>query len=1138
MTGDFSGRYIEQDLNESGVLYQQGRVFLDQDGNAQTRYVNRWQDTAGQDVIGAGVLAVPADDPNAFKVESAQVVGTDVRIAVDPGHAWADGLLVYEMGAGPVTRTATYLEPPFENPVPTVASIGAGVQDAVILEVWREALNAFQVPAELIEPALGGPDTTERVYTAMDLRLVRLNAGETCDSIAGRIADDFSTKGKLTVSLQPTVVIPGDCPVVEGGGYTGFEHNLYRIEIARVNAGPPMFKWSRFNGGLVGRGVFDAINGLVSIRANLQPIITSGLTSFYLETREFDPQPGAVNPGPGRWRTTFGAKVTLNANNELVIVGAPLFGSFATLLDPANPIFFRLWDDIRGIGEFPVQPNPNPLVDGILLQFGPAGVGNYIPEDFWTFTVRAGEISNPQVLINAQPPEGIHYHRVSLAELNWNAARNIAAPADIDDCRRPIQPLTRLRGCCTFTVGDGVQSHGDFASIQAAINALPNRGGEVCVLPGTYSENVRIWNRRSVILSGCGVRSLIHSPAPLAPATTADPVIWVKGSVNIVIRHLGIQADDTGVGVLLDGDPAAAGEAGLAARPAAVARVELNDLTIEAAKRSGIEAHVVKEVTIHHCTVAMKDQFSPWPGIFLIGDDCLIERNVVTVQPGERLAAVAAGGLATAGRGGIQIGGTSERVRIINNLIRRGMGNGITLGHLVIVDANNKPGGVIGWGIDTDDPCDPCRPGNTGTDGGGGPGGGRVVSGGALEEILIERNRIFDMGMNGIGVAGFFDLSKTDEFISIHILTFMGNDIRRNLQRAIAPISQTMLGSMGYGGIQLADVEMLAIRDNIIEDNGPNHLDPVCGIYVLHAEGMEATRNRILNNGAKTPSSPTGNTGASEGARAGIYAEFAIAPATPVSVRQIQLPGPAGPPAAVIQNNVVTQPLGQALRLVALGPVSVTSNELMTQEMVFRLQPLSPTFIASTVLLMNLGVGAELLGLLAAFTKAPPPVPAAPQPGLDDQRLLQRLVNGTIQFSDNQVTLSLLDSSQSLIFSSVMILTLDDVGFHDNQCLCDLTDSFVITNAAILSVSLRAMGNRLGEGVFNALFSGVTLGIMMNLTAQNQSTHCLIIRPSPPPPPTPSLRTVDQPNLVFMSAWTNKDLCGDPWIGVLARFGK
>ena len=134
----------------------------------------------------------------------------------------------------------------------------------------------------------------------------------------------------------------------------------------------------------------------------------------------------------------------------------------------------------------------------------------------------------------------------------------------------------------------------------------------------------------------------------------------------------------------------------------------------------------------------------------------------------------------------------------------------------------------------------------------------------------------------------------------------------------------------------------------------------------------------------------------------------------------------------------------------------------------------------------------------------------APQLGLDDQRLLQRLLNGTIQFSDNQVTLSLLDSSQSLVFSSVFIATLDDVGFHDNQCLCDLTDSFVFVNSVIFSVSLRAIGNRLGEGLSNALLSAATLGLFMNLTAHNQSTHCLLIRPVPPP-------TIDQPNMVLVA---------------------
>jgi hypothetical protein len=36
----------------------------------------------------------------------------------------------------------------------------------VVLEVWREELSAFQLPELLFEPALGDPDTTERVLTS------------------------------------------------------------------------------------------------------------------------------------------------------------------------------------------------------------------------------------------------------------------------------------------------------------------------------------------------------------------------------------------------------------------------------------------------------------------------------------------------------------------------------------------------------------------------------------------------------------------------------------------------------------------------------------------------------------------------------------------------------------------------------------------------------------------------------------------------------------------------------------------------------------------------------------------------------------------------------------------------------------
>ena len=60
MKGDFSNWRSEAGHNFAGVLHQQGRVLLDADWNAQTAIANYWQDTAGSDIIGARVAAVPA----------------------------------------------------------------------------------------------------------------------------------------------------------------------------------------------------------------------------------------------------------------------------------------------------------------------------------------------------------------------------------------------------------------------------------------------------------------------------------------------------------------------------------------------------------------------------------------------------------------------------------------------------------------------------------------------------------------------------------------------------------------------------------------------------------------------------------------------------------------------------------------------------------------------------------------------------------------------------------------------------------------------------------------------------------------------------------------------------------------------
>src|SRR6185369_5429857 len=627
-----------------------------------------------------------------------------------------------------------------------------------------------------------------------------------------------------------------------------------------------------------------------------------------------------------------------------------IFGTIPANPQPTDTTFFRLWNDIALVTDFANKEIPNDL--GIILEFDAPAGANYTPGDFWTFAVRAGEIFNPQVLIDHKAPQGIHYHRVALAVLDWVSNTTVADP--IEDCRHLFQPLTRLATCCSFRVGDGMSSWGDFDNIQDAIDALPVAGGEVCVLPGEYKENVTIAGRSNITIKGCGKRSRLV-------AVKDEPAILIKDSQLIKIESLAIFATQKGPGVSLEGEEQK-GEEGGNTRD-----ITLEKLYIEAAQRSAIEAMFAIVVMIRHCDIEMSDEPSDAPGIFFTGDDSWIEHNIVRVISARFKGLELLGQTldteafltVSAGRGGIQIGGTSDRVRIFDNLIQGGQGNGITLGSLAEVGQDRPikiyvPGtkGIL-------DPCDPCKDVDTSKP----PGisvdpGVEIVSAGALNEIYIERNLIYNMGSNGIGVASFWDLREKDEFITVDRLTIVDNEIRRCMLRNVADIPDNMLNSVGYGGIALADVDYLVIRDNVIENNGPNQLFPICGIFVLHGDGIEISRNRIFNNGADRGDASAKN--AHPGARGGIYIVFAVAPRVPVLSKSQGKVAPAqiGVPAAKIHDNIVSSPLGQALIMAALGPVSVLGNQLTTHGVIPRQD--SSTFWASTVLILNLGLSNEL----------------------------------------------------------------------------------------------------------------------------------------------------------------------------------
>ena len=230
---------------------------------------------------------------------------------------------------------------------------------------------------------------------------------------------------------------------------------------------------------------------------------------------------------------------------------------------------------------------------------------------------------------------------------------------------------------------------------------------------------------------------------------------------------------------------------------------------------------------------------------------------------------------------------------------------------------------------------------------------------------------------------------------------------------------------------------------------------------------------------------------------------------------------------------MVSQPLGQALSLQALGPVSVEGNSLTSRGLI--LSTTDPSFWASAVLILNLGWSNEfyLQFLLYSGTTGDAIEPGhmpqggdefVPQSraGLDDFGLGRYLASGNVLFNDNQVVSDLTETDATFAISSILILSMDDVTIQDNQLDCDFYVDFMFTNLLAVGMTLRINNNRMKETLFVTLFSSVGLGWIFNNTSDNQATHCILSLRSPLGVWLPFLQPeiVQRDNQELFHAWT------------------
>ena len=1165
-----------------GIRLQQGRVTTDDDYNEGARLDAEHTRLTVLDVVG------PSGSPDSGFAISNPHINThgDLDFDIAAGTLYLGGLRLECLG-----ETYTQQVDWLEQAAADRAAPADGRTDLAYVMAWEQPVEAIE-DSELFETALGGPDTATRVRlmrrimlaggrgdsdcaTAWTDALQQIEATygpwdpETClcepDT---RLQVTFDNSGKKDDLCAPSVV----------GGYLGAENQAIRVQIVDANS----FTWGFDNASPLYRVTIGADRTTVTLQTEPKDQahwMQSGVTVEILAWSAVLPNGEKLAEVSGHLTTVAGAYDpdlhTLTLTDALPAAPPPGFGEqwqarddAAALTGDAPYYFMRVWSR----GSDTVSPAAIPFVPGTPVTLGNTGIrvtltGTvFVPADYWVIAARPEDPTRvvPWDLLDGRAPLGIRRFFAPIGQIFWSVNDGDTGGSTVDDCRPPFQPLTRRSTCCTFTVGDGVTSHGDYSVIQDAIDHLPPRGGCICLLAGTFAQDFRVDGRRQVRIEGCGPRTRITG----APQSSHRAVVTIVDSSEIVLTDLAIaNADRIGVQLVdrleaqalnLPADLAAVDAGvGRATRGRRLDHVHLHKLAIESRDRSAVVMAGGRFIDLTESTIAVDALAADftvdstdgrWPAVFVAADDVLVERNEVTARSlSQRYAAPFSMLRDAADRpaaftvrsrlalGGIQIAGGSERVAIRRNRIMGGTGNGITLGSIAYVPERVIGGFTIasdflelarqwtyvglGGHLTVDENgCiqyvpDPPPPND--------PNGGPMIpiSTGNLTDILIKENEIADMGQSGIAVARFFAATSARQTIIVDGLRILENRIRSCLQIELPEIGGALAGWAAYGAIALAIVHDLRIGTNTIVDNGRSHLQPICGVFLLGGTAVTIDGNTVRGNGPRTESAGT----AQPGLRGGLFLGLVTAPREEI--------GAEARPAARILDNVVVCEDGQALVIVAAtGAVTVHRNALTSrgatgesgQSTGFTTAAQAPAApglaqpylrLGSAVVIVDLGLSSEMV----------------PTGSFNNSKYLHLAATslaqtrGGVMFDGNQVLLDLGMARASLLASSVLLISLDDVSAQDNQLTVRSASTILLADLAVIAGSLRIDGNRLSETLLRCLLSGLGIGVLAT-AALNQSTHCLYVASL-----LGAAGEVQTDNIALIDAWAqatgNRPIC-------------
>ncbi len=483
MTGDMTSVPLRATDRWTAARLQQGRVLLDTDWNLDLDGPARDARQLATDTIGPAGVPVGS---TAFQVS----LGGGV-LSVGAGPMWVDGLLARN------PADLAYADQPQVAPLP------AAGQWVVYLDVFPEEVQAAEDPAELLDPALDGIDTTTRTRVGWRVRVAAADT-PTCGgaTFPGALSTGLLSVVRTAAPADPDPCAPPDDP------RTQLPDGLLRIEV--LDAGTEAtarFGWSYSNGS-------DAVAATVAGTAvTLAPSRSVGFRPGDLvEVSTLARREDRVDHGP----LFTVATVTPQAGGDLVTLGA---ASALTGNPPGTCL--RRWDGqvVGAAAAVTVTLGGND--SGIAFT---AGAGRYEVGDWWGVRVR-GSAADAVETLTAAPPDGIRHSFASLAVVD------LTKNAVLTDCRPTFPPLTGLENDCTCTV---TAFPGD--DLQARLDLLPATGGELCLAAGRFplAAPLKVSGKPRVVITGVG-------PATVLATTDSEAALVATGCDDIEVTHLRVE---------------------------------------------------------------------------------------------------------------------------------------------------------------------------------------------------------------------------------------------------------------------------------------------------------------------------------------------------------------------------------------------------------------------------------------------------------------------------------------------------------------------------------------------------------------------------------------------------------------------